>query len=185
MAQESDPHKWLEDVLGEEPMAWVKSKNEEVIAAVGDPTETEGYRRILSILDSKDKIPNLFRIGGEDGLFYNYWQDDVHVQGIWRKTSLSSYKSGTPEWKTVIDVDALPPPTTDTAKTWVWHGSTLLDDGPGTVVDRAIIALSPGGSDADTRREFDMVTCHVDSLQPTVMITRHAARHCEDDVTPW
>jgi prolyl oligopeptidase len=81
----------------------------------------------------------------------------THAKGIWRKTTLASYKSGAPVWKTVIDVDALPPPTTDTAKTWVWHGSTLLDDGPGTEVDRCIIALSPGGSDADTRREFDLV----------------------------
>ena len=158
MAEANDPHKWLEEVLGDEPLAWVKSKNDEVIAAVGDPTTTEAYKRILAILDSKDKIPNLFRIGGPDGLFYNFWQDDKHVQGIWRKTTLASYKSGSPEWSTVIDVDALAPPTTDTAKTWVWHGSTLLDDGPGTSVDRAIIALSPGGSDADTRREFDLVS---------------------------
>ena len=129
-----------------------------MISAVGDPLTTATYKRILSILDSKDKIPSLYRIGGADGSFYNYWQDNVHVQGIWRKTTLASYKSGSPEWHTVIDVDALPPPQCDTAKTWVWHGSTLLDDGPGTVCDRAIIALSPGGSDADTRREFDLAT---------------------------
>ena len=129
-----------------------------MIAAVGDPVTTATYKRILEILDSKDKIPSLYRIGGPDGLFYNYWQDDVHVQGIWRKTTLASYKSGSPEWHTVIDVDALPPPQCDTAKTWVWHGSTLIDDGPDTVCDRAIIALSPGGSDADTRREFDLAT---------------------------
>lgn len=153
-----DPHKWLEDVLGEEPMKWVASKNEEAFAAIGDPTSTSTYKRILAILDSKDKIPNLYRIGGPDGFYYNYWQDDVHVQGIWRKTTLESYKSGTPDWKTVIDVDALEPPKLDTAKSWVWHGSTLLDDGPGTICDRAIIALSPGGSDADTRREFDLMT---------------------------
>ena len=157
MAQD-DPHKWLEEVLGEEPLAWVKSKNDEVIAAVGDPTTTEAYKRILAILDSKDKIPNLFRIGGPDGLFYNFWQDDKHVQGIWRKTTLASYKSGSPEWSTVIDVDALAPPTTDTAKTWVWHGSTLLDEGANSQWDRAIIRLSPGGSDADTAREFDLDT---------------------------
>ena len=99
---QEDPHKWLEDVLGDEPMKWVKSKNEEVIAAVGDPAKTTAYARILAILDSKDKIPNLHRIGNADGQFYNYWQDDVHVQGIWRKTTLDSYRRGSPEWKTVI-----------------------------------------------------------------------------------
>ncbi|KAL7542900.1 hypothetical protein ACHAXR_012196, partial [Thalassiosira sp. AJA248-18] len=47
-----------------------------------------------------------------------------------------------------------------TAKTWVWHGSTLLDEGGGgqQLWDRALIRLSPGGSDADTCREFDLIT---------------------------
>lgn len=144
--QQADPHKWLEEVLGEKPLAWVKERNIECIAAVGEPKDTDTYKRILTILDSKDKIPNLYRIGGPEGMYYNFWQDDVHVQGIWRKTSMESYKSGKPEWKTVIDVDALPPPAVDTAETWVWHGSTLLDEGPDGVWDRAIIALSPGGS---------------------------------------
>jgi prolyl oligopeptidase len=83
-------------------------------------------------------------------MFYDFWQDDNHIQGIWRKTTLESYKSSNPLYKTVIDLDALPPPTCGTAKTWVWHGSTLLDDGPGGEWDRALISLSPGGSDADT-----------------------------------
>lgn len=62
-------------------------------------------------------------------MFYNFWQDDKHVQGIWRKTTLESYKTGSPEWKTVLDLDALEPPTTGTASTWVWHGSNLLNEG--------------------------------------------------------
>ncbi len=52
-------------------------------------------------------------------------------KGIWRKCTLESFRAGSPNWSTVIDIDALPPPTLDTAKTWVWHGSILLDDGPG------------------------------------------------------
>ena len=119
-------------------------------------SQTDDYRRILSILDSKDKIPGINQIG--DGMFYNFWRDEKHVQGIWRKTTLESYKSGKDvEWKTVLDLDALDPPTTDTASTWVWHGSTLLDEGAASTWDRALIKLSPGGSDADTTREFDLV----------------------------
>jgi len=153
----SDPHKWLEEVLGEKQLDWVKERNAECITKVGNPTETETFRRILSILDSKDKIPSALRIGGKSSeTFYGFWQDDKHVQGIWRKTTLESYRSASTEWSTVIDLDSLPPPTTDTAKTWVWHGSTLLDEGEGSVCDRALIALSPGGSDADTTREFDL-----------------------------
>eukprot|EP00927_Polykrikos_kofoidii_P078851 TRINITY_DN7564_c0_g1_i1.p1 TRINITY_DN7564_c0_g1~~TRINITY_DN7564_c0_g1_i1.p1 ORF type:complete len:765 (-),score=130.22 TRINITY_DN7564_c0_g1_i1:62-2356(-) len=156
----SDPHKWLEEVLDEKALAWVESKNAEAIAALGDPKETETFKRILGILDSKDKIPSAFRVGGPAGThLYNFWQDDKHVQGIWRKCTLESFRSSDPEWSTVIDVDGLPPPTTDTAKTWVWHGSKLLDEGPqtGHKTERALIALSPGGSDADTFREFDLI----------------------------
>eukprot|EP01046_Picozoa_sp_COSAG06_P051814 COSAG06_NODE_8546_length_2133_cov_1.625369_1_plen_496_part_10 len=87
-------------------------------------------------------------------------QDEEHVQGIWRRTSLESFTSAEEtEWTTVLDLDALPPPETGTAKTWVWHGSTLLDEGPSrSNWDRALISLSPGGSDADTCREFDLTT---------------------------
>lgn len=80
----------------------------------------------------------------------------IYHAGIWRRTTLSSFKTKDPEWTTVLDLDALPPPSTGTAKTWVWHGSTLLDEGPGGKTDRALIRLSPGGSDADTCREFDL-----------------------------
>ena len=156
-ATAGDPHAWLEDVLGERQLAWVDDVNKKCIDHVGDPKGTECYRRIKSILDSKDRIPHAFRIGNGDGSqYYNFWQDADHVQGIWRRTSLESYRTGEPEWTTVLDLDALPPPTTGTAKTWVWHGSTLLDEGPDRPADRALIRLSPGGSDADTCREFDL-----------------------------
>jgi len=152
-----DPNVWLEDILGEKQLEWVEQRNAECIAAVGDPKETPAYKRILDILDSKEKIPYLRRIGN-DGWYYNFWRDETHVQGIWRKTTLESYRSAEPEWQTVIDLDALPPPTVDTASTWVWHNYSLLDEGPQGAWDRALVSLSPGGSDADTTREFDLVT---------------------------
>ena len=158
-ASSADPHLWLEDVLGEKQLQWVEQCNKKCIDTVGDPKQTQTYTRIKSILDSKDKIPHAYRIGnGADSQYYNFWQDEQHVQGIWRRTSLESYKSKDPQWTTVLDLDALPPPTTGTAKTWVWHGSTLLDEGASSQWDRAIIRLSPGGSDADTAREFDLKT---------------------------
>lgn len=155
-ATSDDPNKFLEDVLGDDALEWVKERNAECKTKFGDPTETEDYKRILSILDSKERIPHVAQIG--DGHYYNFWQDDEHIQGIWRKTTLESYKTANPEWETVLDLDAMDPPTTDTAATWVWHGSTLLDEGPNKAPDRALIALSPGGSDADISREFDLKT---------------------------
>jgi len=150
----SDPHASLEVVLGEAQLDWVKARNAECLAKVGDVKATPTYARILGALESKERIPNAYEIGpAGSGALYNFWQDDAHVQGIWRRCSMASYKTKTPEWTTVLDLDALPPPTTGTAKTWVWHGSTLLEDGSH---DRAMISLSPGGSDADVAREFDL-----------------------------
>jgi prolyl oligopeptidase len=152
---ESDPHAHLEVVLGEEPLAWVAERNAACLASVGSPiAESPTYARILGALESKERIPTAYEIGKPgDGRLYNFWQDDTHIQGIWRSCTLASYRTKEPEWTTALDLDALPPPTTGTASTWVWHGSTLLDDGNH---DRCLISLSPGGSDADCAREFDL-----------------------------
>ena len=53
VAAAADPHFWLEDVLGQKQLAWVEQKNKECIDAVGDPKETDSYKRIKDILDSK------------------------------------------------------------------------------------------------------------------------------------
>ena len=145
---DTDPHASLEKVLDEDNLKWVEQQNKVTVDRLGEIRGTKTYERILEALDSKDKIPAAYEIGDK---LYNFWQDDQHVQGIWRRASLDSYKSDNVEWETVLDIDALPPPTKDTAKTWVWHGSNLLDDGN---FDRCLISLSPGGSDADTTREF-------------------------------
>ena len=99
------------------------SKNKVTVDRLGEIRGTKTYERILE-LDSKDKIPAAYEIGDK---LYNFWQDDQHVQGICR-ASLDSYKSDNVEWVTVLDIDALPPPTKDTAKTWVCTARTL-DDG--------------------------------------------------------
>ena len=149
---DTDPHAALEKVLDEDNLKWVEQQNKVTVDRLGEIRGTKTYERILEALDSKDKIPAAYEIGDK---LYNFWQDDQHVQGIWRRASLDSYKSDNVQWETVLDIDALPPPTKDTAKTWVWHGSNLLDDGQ---FDRCLISLSPGGSDADTTREFCLKT---------------------------
>ena len=52
-----DPHKFLEDVLGEKSMEWVSEQNNKCVEKFGEPTKTDDYQRILDIMDSKDKIP--------------------------------------------------------------------------------------------------------------------------------
>ena len=54
---------------------------------------------------------------------YNFWRDDTHERGIWRRTSLASYRTAAPQWETVLDVDAL---AKGEGKAWVFHGANCL-----------------------------------------------------------
>src|SRR5215470_16516598 len=143
---EEDPYLWLEDVQGDKPLAWVKEQNAKSTALLeAQPEYKPIYERALQILDSKEKIPDP-ELYGET--VYNFWKDDVHERGIWRRTTLASYRTASPEWETVLDVDAL---AKAEGKSWVFHGATCLPPAN----ERCMIDLSPGGSDTHVYREFD------------------------------
>jgi prolyl oligopeptidase len=144
-----DPFQWLEEVQGEKALAWAKEHNAKSTALFeARPEYKPIYTRTLEILDSKEKIPTPELYGDT---VYNFWRDDAHERGIWRRTSLASYKTATPQWETVIDVDALGKAD---GKSWVWHGTDCL--APAYV--KCMVSLSPGGSDASIWREFDTKT---------------------------
>jgi len=144
-----DGRVWLEEVEGEKPLEWVKDRNAHAVSSIGEPSSSPVYKRILEALDSKEKIPYIGRV--LNGLYYNFWQDETHVRGIWRRCSLDEYRRSEPEWEVVLDLDALGAAEN---VSWVWGGTTLLDEGPDTRKDRVIIRLSRGGSDATVAREF-------------------------------
>jgi prolyl oligopeptidase len=146
-AEPVDPHLWLEEVGGEKPLDWVRARNAESVAALA---ETDAFNRleprILSILDSKDRIPMVSKIGDR---FYNFWRDGKNPKGLWRRTTLDEYRKADPAWETVLDLDAL---AAAEGENWVWHGATVLEP-----EDRlCLVSLSRGGADADVVREFDL-----------------------------
>ncbi len=144
-----DPFAWLEEVQGEKALAWVKQHNAKTTALLeARPEYKPIFDRTLEILDSKEKIPSP-ELRGET--VYNFWRDDAHERGIWRRTSLASYRTASPQWETVLDVDAL---AKAEGKAWVFHGAICL--APKYV--RCMISLSAGGSDASVEREFDTGT---------------------------
>ena len=146
---DEDPFQWLEDVQGEKSLAWVKQQNAKSTAVLEARPEYKSiYKRTLEILDSKDKIPTPELLGDT---VYNFWKDDVHERGIWRRTTLASYRTASPQWETVLDVDAL---AKADGKSWVFQSSACLP--PANA--RCLIELSPGGSDAAVVREFDTKT---------------------------
>jgi prolyl oligopeptidase len=38
---------------------------------------------------------------------YNFWQDAEHRKGLWRRTTLDSYRTDDPDWETLLNVDLL------------------------------------------------------------------------------
>ncbi len=144
-----DPWLWLENVEGENALAWARGQNERSLDAIrSHPLFEPIHERALEILTSDERIAYPSLMGGE---IYNFWRDDEHVRGIWRKTSLQSYRSESPEWDVIIDVDAL---AEREEKNWVWAGANCRYP----AYDRCIVALSVGGADAAVRREFDLET---------------------------
>ncbi len=152
-ATSEDPYAWLEDVQGEKSLDWVKARNAKAEAEIASTAEFKNLEsQILTILDSDAKIPGVEKIGD---YYYNFWKDKQHERGLWRRTTLAEYRKADPTWETVIDLDALnvAEGRKDEDK-WVWHGADCLRP----KYDRCLIALSPGGSDADVTREFDLAS---------------------------
>ena len=149
MKDPADPFAWLEEVEGSQSLDWVRAQNaksEAALASTPQFKQLEGD--IRAILDSTAKIPGVEKIGA---YYYNFWKDAQHQRGLWRRTTLEEYRKPEPQWETVLDIDALN--AAENAK-WVWHGAQCLKP----KYERCLIALSPGGSDADVTREFDLTT---------------------------
>jgi prolyl oligopeptidase len=143
----ADPHRWLEDVAGAEPLAWVRGQNAD---STHELARSRAFARLearlLAMLDSEDKIPYVERNGS---YYYNFWRDARHERGIWRRTTLAEYRKDEPRWETVLDLDALGKAE---GENWVWHGADCLPPD----YRRCLVSLSRGGADADVVREFDL-----------------------------
>ena len=142
-----DSFLWLEDLSGPRALAWVKAENARTLAVLqGDPRFAGFLASAIKINESHDRIPSPQIVGGR---VYNFWQDEGHVRGVWRTTTIADYANPQPAWKTVLDLDALA--KTD-GKKWVWKGADC--DSPDA--KRCLISLSEGGEDAVAIREFDL-----------------------------
>lgn len=142
-------HLYLEEVLGEKALGEVKGWNKRSLDELkADPRYQTFYEDALAILQSKDKIPYVSYRNDE---VHNFWQDENHIRGIWRKSTLDSYLSDNTEWETVLDFDKL---AKDEDKNWVYKGNNCLAPD----YEMCIINLSDGGKDAVVRREFNTRT---------------------------
>jgi prolyl oligopeptidase len=147
-AASDDPYLWLEEVQGDRALAQVKAWNKATEEVLTRDPKYESYRsRARAILDDERQIATPDQILGDQ--VANLWRDAKNPRGLWRLSPLAAYRAGRPDWRTVIDVDALGKAE---GKSWVWHGANCLAPD----YRRCLVSLSPGGSDADTVREFDL-----------------------------
>jgi prolyl oligopeptidase len=142
-----DEWRWLEAIDEERSLDWVKQQNartRDVLTAV--PDFEQMHQQAVEVLTSGGRIPEVTQRGE---WLYNYWRDEDHPRGIYRRTLLESFQSGDPEWQTVLDIDALS--AADDIQ-WVFSGMQCLPP----AYRHCLVDLSPGGGDATVVKEFDM-----------------------------
>jgi len=145
----ADDHLALEEVDGAAARAFVAASNEKALAALTGDRRYEPFRQQAeAILTATDRIPGVSFLG--EGLG-NFWQDAANPKGVWRRTTLASYRTTQPQWETLLDIDAL---AKAEGKDWVFKGANCLAPDE----TRCLINLSDGGKDAVTVREFDLTT---------------------------
>ncbi len=142
-----DKYLWLEEILSEESLAWAREHNKKTIELF----ESEAWfqkdvKDLQIILESKEKIPFVYFI--EDQFVYNFWTDADNAQGLLRRTTIEDYKTIEPNWEIILDVDKL---SKAEKQKWVFQGFVIS---PNKL--RALVYLSPGGTDANVIREFDL-----------------------------
>ena len=145
----ADDHLALEQVNGAEAMAFVAESNRKALAALEGDRRYETFRQQAeAILTATDRIPSPSFLGEGIG---NFWQDAANPKGVWRRTTLDSYRADDTRWETLLDIDAL---SRAEGRDWVWKGADCLAPDE----TRCLVNLSDGGKDAVVVREFDTTT---------------------------
>ena len=95
-----EAHMFLEEVEGKEALDWVKQENARSLKVLeGDARYAGYYDAALKIATSKERIPYASIRGG---YAYNFWQDEDHERGIWRRVKLDGYAGEAPPWETLL-----------------------------------------------------------------------------------
>jgi prolyl oligopeptidase len=147
-APDDDPYRWLEEIDGAAALDWVERQNAATLARFGDARFEADRETLRGIYDRPDNIPYVGRRGAR---LFNFWKDATNPRGLWRTTTLDSFRTAEPAWDVLLDLDAL---AAREGEDWIWSGAATLP----VRHDRAVLRLSRGGGDAVVLREFDLAT---------------------------
>lgn len=143
----TDSFVWLEEIHSNKSLAFVRAQNE---ISQNYADSLADYRvfqkRAQEILQNKDKIPTFQMVGP---YLYGLWSDNEHIQGLYRRIKTEDFLKGLQEWENLIDLDLL---SKLENQKWVYAGISFSP-----AETKALVFLSPGGTDANIIREFDLV----------------------------
>lgn len=142
----ADENLWLEEIYGEKPLRWAAEQSAATLQQFASSEFDSLTSRVLEVIDSDERLAIVTRHGQ---FLYNFWRDSGHPRGLWRRTTLESYRGEKVDWEILLDVDLL---GRSEATEWVFSGAKLLPHD----YTRALIALSPDGGDAVMVREYDL-----------------------------
>ncbi len=83
---------------------WVRAQDEPTLTEFCDERFEQMRAEALEVLDTDARIPYVGRRGE---YLYNFWRDAANPRGLWRRTTFESYRTDSPEWDVLIDVDEL------------------------------------------------------------------------------
>ena len=103
-APDDDPYLWLEEIDGERALSWVEAQNAATLTRFADRRFAADRDTLAAIFDRPDNLPLIARRGPR---VFNFWKDAEHPRGLWRTSTLDSYRSAAPDWEILLDLDAL------------------------------------------------------------------------------
>ena len=120
-AEMEDEFVWLEEIEGKEALDWVRGQNRSALDRFeSNPLYAEFKATAEKILQDEERIP-YGQLLGE--YVYNFWRDEEHVRGIWRRAKLADYLKDDVPWEVLLDVDKL----AETEKeNWVFKGTVPM-----------------------------------------------------------
>ena len=158
----ADKYSWLEAVSSARAMDWVKAENARTAQRLEqDPQYAANFADALRLAEDPHRLPVPAL---QAGAIYNDWRDAANPRGLLRKTSLDGYLSAETHWQNVIDFDAL---GRKEGVGWVGRGLACLYPGK----QYCMVALSAGGEDATTEREFNLKT---GQFEPSGFLLSHS-----------
>jgi prolyl oligopeptidase len=137
---------WLEEVNSGRALDWVQAQDKR---ARTDIEAMPGYAaRYKATLDASTS-GNISEVNVGGGYLYNFTQNARNPRGLWRRTTLESYRTLLPVWEPLLDLDEL---SRKENRRWAFAGIWREP----TQNKRAIVALSDAGKDEVELREFDI-----------------------------